>query len=179
MNGLQLFIFVMSIILAACAPVDQHGTIGQLRTQQIEITEEEISGGLDEAIAGTRRGSPDLSLYHQRKAYVAQAQGDQPAQLESMKKAHQCSRKNAVVACELADLAEELEDWDLAAQTLRTIATLDGDCPITPAQSLIRQGRIALRQDDKKRALLCARRAKMADSESEELAAFLQELGEE
>lgn len=52
MNGLQLFIFVMSIILAACAPVDQHGTIGQLRTQQIEITEEEISGGLDEAIAG-------------------------------------------------------------------------------------------------------------------------------
>ena len=52
MNGLQLFIFVMSIILAACAPVDQHGTIAQLRTQQIEITEEEISGGLDEAIAG-------------------------------------------------------------------------------------------------------------------------------
>ncbi|RLB62338.1 MAG: hypothetical protein DRI90_09285, partial [Deltaproteobacteria bacterium] len=134
---------------------------------------------LDEAISTTRRGSPDLSLYHQRKAYVAQAQGDQPAQLESMKKAHQCSRKNAVVACELADLAEELEEWDLAAQTLRTIATLDGDCPIAPAQSLIRQGRIALRQDDKKRALLCARRAKMADSESEELQAFLQELGEE
>jgi tetratricopeptide (TPR) repeat protein len=134
---------------------------------------------LDEAIATTRRGSPDLCLYHQRKAYVAQAQGDQPAQLEAMKKAHQCSRKNAVVACELADLAEELEEWDLAAQTLRTVATLDGDCPITPAQSLIRQGRIALRQDDRKRALLCARRAKMADSESEELQAFLQELGEE
>ena len=140
---------------------------------------DEATALLDEAISSTRRGSPDLCLYHQRKAYVAQAQGDQAGQLECMKKAHQCSRKNAAIACELADLAQELEQWDLAAQTLRTIATLDEGCPITPSQSLIRQGRIALRQDDKKRALLCARRAKMADSDSEELQAFLKELGEE
>ncbi len=155
---------------ARCLLADAHTLMGRY---------DEATMLLDEAISTTRRGSPDLCLYHQRKAYVFQAQGDQTAQLEAMKKAHQCSRKNAPIACELADLAEQLEQWDLAAQTLRTIATLDGDCPITPAQSLIRQGRIALQQDDKKRALLCARRAKMADSESEELQAFLQELGEE
>jgi tetratricopeptide (TPR) repeat protein len=132
---------------------------------------------LDEAIAATKRTSPDLSLFHHRKAYVAQAQGDTPVQLEALKRAHHANRKNGRVAAELADLAEQVEDWDLALATLRIIPTLDDECPITPAQALLRQGRIAFRQGDKKRALLCARRATLADSDSPEVKAFLEEIG--
>ena len=56
----------------------------------------------------------------------------------------------------------------LAVATLRTITTLDeGESPITPAVALVRQGRIALRNGDDKRARLCARRASMTDAEAE------------
>ena len=133
---------------------------------------------LDDAIANTRRTSPDLHLYHHRKAYVAAAQGDTATQLEQLKRAHHSNRKNGRIAAELADLAETLEEWDLAVATLRIIPTIEDECPITPAQALLRQGRIAYRLGDRKRALLCARRANLADGESEEVKAFLSELGE-
>ena len=118
-------------------------------------------------------------MFHHRKAYVAGSMGDHQTQLESLKKAHQHARKNGQVAAELADLAEALEDWDLAVATLRTITTLDeGESPITPAVALVRQGRIALRNGDDKRARLCARRASMTDAEAEGVAELLAELGE-
>ena len=52
MNRLQLFILAFSAIIAACSPVNQHGTIAQLRGQRVEITDQEITGGIDEAMAG-------------------------------------------------------------------------------------------------------------------------------
>jgi tetratricopeptide (TPR) repeat protein len=134
---------------------------------------------LDEAIAGSRRTSPDLWMFHHRKAYVAGSMGDHGAQLEALKKAHQHARKNGQVAAELADLAEALEEWDLAVATLRTISTLDeGESPITPAVALVRQGRIAMRNGDERRARLCARRASMTDPEAEGVQDLLAELGE-
>ena len=134
---------------------------------------------LDDAIANTRRTSPEMALYHQRKAYVAQAQGDTALQLDSLKKAHHANRKNGHVAAELADLAEQLEEWDLAVATLRIIPTIDDEeCPITAAQALVRQGRIALRQGDEKRAKLCARRATLADADDPEVQAFAAEVGD-
>ncbi len=132
---------------------------------------------LDEVIARTKRSAPELSMYHHRKAYVASAEGDHAAQLESLKRAHQAARKHGPIAAELADLAEALEQWELAVATLRTITTLE-DCPISPAVALVRQGRIALRQGDEKRARLCARRAAMTDAEADGVQALLAELGE-
>ncbi len=133
---------------------------------------------LDEAISASRRSSPDLHMFHHRKAYVHHAEGDHHGQLEALKKAHQHARKNGMIAAELADLAEALEQWDLAVATLRTITTIDDGCPIAPADALVRQGRIAMRLGDDKRARLCARRAAMTDAESESVKAFLAELGE-
>ena len=138
----------------------------------------EAHGLLDEAISKTKRSSPDLHMFHHRKAYVSSAEGDHMAQLDSLKKAHQTARKNGQIASELADLAEALEQWDLAVATLRTITTLDGECPIPPAVALVRQGRIALRLGDEKRAKLCARRAAMTDAEAEGVQQLLADLGE-
>lgn len=133
---------------------------------------------LDEAISTLRRSAPELHMFHHRKAYVFHAAGDHQGQLESLKKAHQAARKNGQIAAELADLAEALEQWDLAVSTLRTITTIDDGCPIAPADALVRQGRIAHRLGDDKRARLCARRAAMTDAEAESVKAFLAELGE-
>lgn len=133
---------------------------------------------LDEVISASRRSSPDLYLFHHRKAYVYHAEGDHNGQLEALKKAHQHARKNGPIAAELAELAEALEQWDLAITTLRTITTIEDGCPISPADALVRQGRIALHLGDDKRARLCARRAAMTDADSENVKAFLAELGE-
>jgi tetratricopeptide (TPR) repeat protein len=155
---------------ARCLLSDAHVLTGRF---------DEANALLDDAISGSKRSNPDLWMYHHRKAYVSGSMGDHQSQLESLKKAHQHARKNGQVAAELAELAEALEEWDLAVATLRTITTLDeGESPISPTVALVRQGRIALRNGDEKRARLCARRAAMTDPEAEGVQELLAELGE-
>jgi len=156
-------------VQARCLLADANVLLGQF-DQAHEL--------LDEAIAKTKRSSPDLHRFHHRKAYVLSTEGNHTGQLDSLKKAHQTARKNGPIAAELADLAEAMEQWDLAVATLRTITTLDGDCPISAAVALVRQGRIALHLGDEKRARLCARRASMTDAEAEGVQQLLASLGE-
>ena len=66
-------------------------------------------------------------------------------------------------AAELADLAEELEQWELATKVLRQIALMETECPISRAMSFVRQGRISLITGDPKRAVFWARRAHKED----------------
>ena len=87
-----------------------------------------------------------------------------------------CNKKNGTVAAALADLAEDIEQWDLATKTLRTISLIDTECPISRADAFLRQGRIAYRQGDPKNAMMWARRAKREDPDSEEVAQFMAEL---
>ena len=51
----RLFIFALPVILVACTPVDNRGTIAQLRNRKIEIKEEKIDGGLEKAMEGYQR----------------------------------------------------------------------------------------------------------------------------
>jgi len=85
-------------------------------------------------------------------------------------------KKNGDVAATLANLAEELEDWDLATKTLRTISLLDTDCPISRGQAFLRQGKIAYRMGDQKGALMWARRAKREEPDSGEIDRFIEEI---
>ena len=78
----------------------------------------------------------------------------------------------------MADLAERLEKWDLAVKALRTIALMEGDSPMSRGQAFLRQGRIALRKGDRKRAVLWARKARQEDPDLAEIEAFMAELGE-
>ncbi|MEZ4442119.1 MAG: tetratricopeptide repeat protein [Polyangiaceae bacterium] len=128
--------------------------------------------------AGRGRRSPEICVYYHRKAKVAEAQGDRARQLELLLEAHQSNKKNGLVAADLADLAESLEQWDLAARTLRTITLIDTQCPISRAEAFLRQGRIAHVQGDNKNAKMWARRAKREDPEWDAIDHFLIELGD-
>ena len=75
-------------------------------------------------------------------------------------------------------MAEELQEWDLAQKTLRTITLIDSDCPISRAQAFLRQGRIARLQGDNKSAKMWARRAKREDPDDGAVDELLLELGE-
>lgn len=134
---------------------------------------------LDEAVAAGRgRRTPEICVFHHRRAQVANALGDKPQQLDLLQEAHLCNKKNGLVAAELADLAEEVGEWDLAAKTLRTITLIDTDCPISRGQAFLRQGKIAHMQGDEKSARMWARRAKREAPDDTEVDAFLDELGE-
>ncbi len=140
---------------------------------------DDASEMLDQVIeAGRGRRTPEMAVYYHRKAQIGAAVGDGAAELKMLMEAHLCNKKNGEVAAALADRAEELEQWDLAAKTLRTITLLDTDCPISRAEAFLRQGRIAHTQGDEKTAKMWARRAKREDPESEEVDNFLIELGE-
>jgi tetratricopeptide (TPR) repeat protein len=134
---------------------------------------------LDEAITAAKgRRTPDVCLFYHRKALIAQAQGDRRKQLANLQEAHLCNKKHGQVAADLANLAEELEDWDLAAKTLRTITLMDSECPIGRGEAFYRQGRIAHRLGKQSDALMWARRARREDPDSVEIINLLRELGE-
>jgi Tfp pilus assembly protein PilF len=134
---------------------------------------------LDATIAGYRVArSPELSSFQHRKARVSQARGDRDSQLEHLKAAFAADKQNGPAAAELAVLAEEVEDWDLATRVLRGITVIEGPCPISRAGAFLRQGMISYRTGDVKRASFWARRARQEDPEFEEAQQFLDQLAE-
>jgi len=134
---------------------------------------------IDDAIAARRgRRSPELAVLQQRKAAVAAARGDHKARLNWLEQAFACDKNNGYVVAEVAELAEQLEKWDLAVKALRTIALMEGDSPMSRGQAFLRQGRIALRKGDRKRAVLWARKARQEEPDLKEIEAFMAELGE-
>jgi len=161
---------------------DDAGAIISLADAHILRNEfDEADGILDEALAKrkARRFAEEACPMYQRKSHIARGRGDGEQQLALLLKAHQTHNKNGEVAADLADLAEALEQWDVALKALRAISLIESGCRITPSQSLIRQGYIAIRGGDEKRAKMIARRLKRADdADSEEVQAFLREIGE-
>ncbi len=134
---------------------------------------------LDAAIEATKgKRTAEVGLFFHRKAHLADVTGDYRTQLAWLVEAHACAKRNGYIACELANLAEHLQDWELAAKTLRAVSLLETDCPITKAEAFYRQGRIAHYQGDEKNARMWARRARREDAVSPAIEAFLVELGE-
>jgi len=163
----QLLVLKPDDINASCLLSDAHAAAGRL---------DEADQLLDDAIKAARRAAPSRALLLQRKARLAAARGDAASQLDCLKQAHSADRKNAAIAIELADLAEVSEQWDLASKVLRAISLLEDEPLMSPAQALVRQGHIALRQGDQKKALYCAKRALKADAELPEAQALMQQL---
>ncbi|MFN3187696.1 MAG: tetratricopeptide repeat protein [Nannocystaceae bacterium] len=123
----------------------------------------------------TPRGA-DAAMLFQRLARVAGSQGDTAKQLELLQSAFNADKQNGEVAAELADLAEVLEEWDIAVRVLRTITVLEGECPISRPQAFLRQAQIALHRGDRQRAVLWARKAKHEGPDDPDVDQFLAQL---
>ena len=137
----------------------------------------EADSALDAAIAEIKgRRSPELAMLYHRKARVAGAQGDTETQLAVLQQAFAVDKNNGEVAAELADLAEAVEQWDLAIRVLRTIALIDADCPISRVQAFLRQAVIFYRRGDPKRAELWALKARHEAPDDPEVEHLLSEL---
>lgn len=134
---------------------------------------------LDAALAEGRTRKPaELALLHHRRSRTAGARGAHDDQLNDLTTAFGHDKNNGQVAAELADLAEALEQWELAVRVLRTITLIDGECPISRTSAFLRQAKIAHRRGDRQRAVLWARKARHEGPDSPEVAEFMTELGE-
>ncbi len=142
---------------------------------------DQADGIIDQIIAGMgSRKSAELGQMFYRKALIARAKGDRETELSNLQEALVCDKDNGLLAAELAELAEVLENWDVAMRVLRTITMMDsGECPISKAEAYARQARIAHRTGDSKRAIFWARRATQEDPELEEAHALLRRLEQE
>jgi tetratricopeptide (TPR) repeat protein len=165
--------------LRAAAPNDGH-TLALLADAYVAQSRfddaERLLDGAIEASKGRR--TPELAALLQRKGRVVGSGGDRRQQLDLLQQAHMIDKTNATITVELAELAEALEEWDLAIKTLRVIAMNDAASAFERSDALLRQAKIAYRRDDRQRALLWARRALQDYPANEDAKAFLASMGE-
>jgi tetratricopeptide (TPR) repeat protein len=141
---------------------------------------EEATELVDQAIqAQGGRRTPELSVLQLKKANISRAYGDRSGEVSWLEQAFVSNRMDSNIVCEMADVAEEMEEWDLALKALKQISFLKTECRISRAESFYRQGRIAFfQEDDKKRAVLFIRKALQEDENREEAKRLLEEIAE-
>ena len=137
---------------------------------------DEVVEILDPAIRAHKRRSPDLAALQRRMAHVAAAAGDRDTQLAWLKKAFDVDRKNGEIAAELAHLATELGDYDLALKPLRAISLMENPGPVTRVMALLWEAKIEHARGNRAKAELWAKKALREDPEYQEAHEFLAEL---
>ena len=112
-------------------------------------------------IIGTFKGrrARELSALYHRLARVAEILGDRNVELQHLTTALDMDAQNGVVASELAYLAMELQNLDVAQRALRAITMLKVPAPLPKALAYQHLGEIAKQQGDVKRAMMLLKRA--------------------
>jgi lipopolysaccharide biosynthesis regulator YciM len=105
------------------------------------------------------RRARELSAIYHRIARVAEAQGDRDAELANLTLALDVDAQNGVAASELAYIAMELAQWELATRALRAVTMLKSPAPLSKALAYQHLGEIAKQQGDVKKALVLVKRA--------------------
>lgn len=127
-----------------------------------------VSGGrLDEAqelllrTIGTFKGrrARELSALFHRLARIAEILGDRAAELQHLTTALDMDAQNGVVASELAYLAMEVGNLDIAQRALRQVTMLKVPAPLPKALAYQHLGEIARQQGDTRRAMMLLKRA--------------------
>jgi len=124
------------------------------------------------------RRSPELgSLYH-RLARIANASGDRAGELSALTSGLEADAQNGFVAAELASLALEIGDIDIATRALRAITLLKDASTSHLPKGLAYQylGEIARQQGDPKRAMLLLKRALEDDPSLDTARSLIEEL---
>jgi len=134
---------------------------------------------LERAMNATKqRRSPELASLRHRMAKLSQAAGDAQARLEWLNSAIEADMNNGEVASELALVAQNMGQLEIALKALRAITMLKGDCPMSRAEAFYRQAVIVAQKGEPRRAVLWAKKAKQEDAAFPGVDKLLSELGE-
>lgn len=131
---------------------------------------------LEAAISAQKKRTPELAIAQQRMARVCAMMGDKDGQLAWLKKAFDVDRKNSEVAAELAQLATELGDYELALKPLRAITLMDNPAPVTRSMALLWEAKIENARGNRAKAELWAKKALREDPSFSDAQQFLEEL---
>lgn len=131
---------------------------------------------LEAAIAAQKKRTPELAIAQQRMARVCAMMNDKDGQLAWLKKAFDVDRKNSEVAAELAQLATELGDYELALKPLRAITLMDNPLPVTRSMALLWEAKIENARGNRAKAELWAKKALREDPSFSDAQQFLEEL---
>jgi Tfp pilus assembly protein PilF len=138
---------------------------------------EDAGRTLEAAIGAQKKRTPELAVLQQRMGTVAARMGDKDGQLNWLKKAFDVDRKNAEVAAELAQLATEIGDYELALKPLRAITLMDNPSPVTRPMALLWEAKIEHARGNRAKAELWAKKALREDPAFTDAQQFLDELG--
>lgn len=140
---------------------------------------EDASRVLNDAINAHRgRRSKELAVLQHRMGRLAYAAGDHAVEMAWLNAALDTDMQNGQVASELAEVAMEQENFEIALKALRAVTLMKNPGPMSRAVAFLRQGQIAQRQGDPRKAAFLARKALSEDPALEEAQSFLQRLGE-
>ena len=131
---------------------------------------------LEAAIAAQKKRTPELAVAQQRMARVCAMMNDKDGQLSWLKKAFDVDRKNSEVAAELAQLATEMGDYELALKPLRAITLMDNPLPVTRSMALLWEAKIENARGNRAKAELWAKKALREDPGFSDAQQFLDEL---
>ena len=137
---------------------------------------QEAAKVLEDAIAAQKKRSPELATMQQRMGRVAGMLGDKEGQINWLKKAFDVDRKNGEVAAELAQLATEAGDYELALKPLRAITLMENPYPVTRPMALLWEAKIELARGNRAKAELWAKKALREDPAFADAQTFLDEL---
>jgi len=137
---------------------------------------EQAAQTLESSISAHKKRSPELAVLQQRMARVSAMMGDRDGQLSWLKKAFDVDRKNGEVAAELAQLATELGDYELALKPLRAITLMDNPMPVTRPMALLWEAKIEHARGNRAKAELWAKKALREDPGFTEAQVFLEEI---
>ena len=144
-----------------------------IASQQLE----DASRTLEAAIQSHKKRTPELAVMQQRMGRVSSMLGDRDGQLSWLKKAFDVVRKNAGVEAELAQLATEIGDYELALKPLRAITLMDNPSPVTRPMALLWEAKIEHARGNRAKAELWAKKALREDPAFSDAQSFLDELG--
>lgn len=139
---------------------------------------EGAAGLLDKAIeAFGKKRSPELSELQHGMARVGRLAGDWEAVFAWLDAAVQTDRTNGAAASELAVVAMERGELDIAIKALQAITLLKNEAPMSKAEAYLRQAMIAEQRGDPKKAVFLAKRAATQDPTYGDAKAFIERLG--
>ena len=160
------------------SPGDDHAAL--MLNVDVLITSgqlEDAGRTLEAAIAAQKKRTPELAVLQQRMGRVCAMMNDKEGQLNWLKKAFDVDRKNAEVAAELAQLATEMGDYELALKPLRAITLMDNPAPVTRPMALLWEAKIEHARGNRAKAELWAKKALREDPQFADAQQFLDELG--